>query len=827
MLEAVLGPTATLVLYVPLYWGLLALAIKRGHDIDKSGAHLFWVLLPVIGLLWVGIGLVFRASTAGENRFGPEPNLFGLDYQQVPPSAQPLVVNDVTGLNPITNAAIAAPTTLAEVAEAVKRSSGPLSIGGGRFSMGGQTASPGSLHLDLRRLNRVLSLNPVDRTITVEAGIRWCDIHKVVDPHDLSVSIQQTYANFTVGGSLSVNCHGRYVGLGPVSLSVRGLTLVLADGTVRTASRTDHPELFFGVLGGYGGLAIIAAATLKLSDNVRVERTTQVLPRTAYLEHFRQNVRSSPDAIFHNADLYPPHFNRLRSVTWSRTDKFVTQPDRLMRLRRSHHLFRYLFWMTSESFLGKWRREHVIEPLFYARSAVHWRNYEAGYDVAELEPRSRARTTWVLQEYFAPIDRFEAFTEAMAAIYQRYDVNVTNVSLRHAIADPDPLLSWAREEVLAFVVYYKQGTSQVDRNRVAIWTRELIAAVLEVGGTYYLPYQAHATADQFHRAYPRAREFFALKAQVDPDFRFRNVLWDRYCAPEVGPPPSPPDTAAGAFARVMADEVWSDKLYAFLQNVYRLVPEDEFHKLIVEATAAHTDDEAVYRQIQARLPSIRPPVADLRFGLPSLTKQKQVMGVQIQELLADRAAVDGYVEIGTPGRYVEGIAKGTSLTGPVVLVSEQAPTNSPVDVLERGGLAHVGRWVPLNNYEPLDASIPTASVDLVSCLIGLHHAPLDQLDPFIASIRRVLRPGGIFILRDHDVSTPAMDTFVSLIHTVFNAGLDVPWTTDAVEFKRFRPIDEWVGRLAGHGFEDLGGRLLQEHDPSDNVLVGFAAGPVP
>jgi len=55
--------------------------------------------------------------------------------------------------------------------------------------------------------------------------------------------------------------------------------------------------------------------------------------------------------------------------------------------------------------------------------------------------------------------------------------------------------------------------------------------VLAAGGTYYLPYQPHATVEQFHRAYPRAGEFFALKRRVDPDFRFRNSLWNKYYAP--------------------------------------------------------------------------------------------------------------------------------------------------------------------------------------------------------------------------------------------------------------------------------------------------------
>jgi hypothetical protein len=90
------------------------------------------------------------------------------------------------------------------------------------------------------------------------------------------------------------------------------------------------------------------------------------------------------------------------------------------------------------------------------------------------------------------------------------------------------LLAWAREEVFAFVVWYKQGTSEVDKNKVAVWTRALIDAVISLSGAYYLPYQAHATSEQFHKAYPNAKELFKLKDKLDPDFKFRNVIWDTY-----------------------------------------------------------------------------------------------------------------------------------------------------------------------------------------------------------------------------------------------------------------------------------------------------------
>ena len=39
--------------------------------------------------------------------------------------------------------------------DAVRTTSGPVSIGGGRFSMGGQTATEGALHVDMRRYNRI------------------------------------------------------------------------------------------------------------------------------------------------------------------------------------------------------------------------------------------------------------------------------------------------------------------------------------------------------------------------------------------------------------------------------------------------------------------------------------------------------------------------------------------------------------------------------------------------------------------------------------------------------------------------------------------------
>ena len=447
----------------------------------------------------------------------------------------PILVNDVTGLNPIAVDRVLAPTTVEEIVRAVRSHPGPIAIGGGRYSMGGQTATEGALHLDMRRFNRILAFDSVGRTITVQSGTTWRQIQERIDPADLSVKIMQTYANFTVGGSLSVNVHGRYVGLGPLILSVKSLELVLADGSIVEATPTANRDLFYGAIGGYGGLGVITEATLELAENVRVKRTDRRLPITAYKDYFFREVRGSPAAIFHNADIYPNDYATVQALTYARTDESVTLSHRLIPDDRGYGLNRFVFWVISEWPFGEAIRQHLVDPLVFRSEPVTWRNYEASYDVAELEPGSRDRSTYVLQEYFVPVERFDEWIPKMRGVLQRHDANVINISIRHANADPGSLLAWAPSEVFAFVVYYKQGTSAAARAETGVWTRALIDAVLSVGGTYYLPYQTHATDEQFARAYPRAPEFFALKKRLDPTNKFRNKLWDKYYGPRLDP----------------------------------------------------------------------------------------------------------------------------------------------------------------------------------------------------------------------------------------------------------------------------------------------------
>jgi FAD/FMN-containing dehydrogenase len=438
------------------------------------------------------------------------------------------IITNVSQLNPVQVVRIAVPLSIEEIAREVKAWPGKVAVGGGRYSMGGQTAIALGLHLDMRRMKRLLHFDRVARTVRVQAGMTWRDLQDVLDPAGLAVKSMQSFSNFTVGGSVSVNAHGRYIRTGPVGSTVRSLRLVLADGSIVDATASLNKELFRAAIGGYGAVGVIAEVELALAQNCRIERLVEALPLDSYRAYFTRHVRNADDIVMHNADLLPPSFDVPVAVSWRRTDKALTETARLVPRGQRYWLSKNALQVSTQIPHGDFLVRNVFHPLLRSKGVVKWRNHEASLDVNELEPASRTDATYALQEYFIPVSHFELFAREMAALIQKYRAQLINVSVRHTEADSVPLLPWAKEEVFSFVVYYKQKTNAVACSAVGGWTRAMIESALRYGGRYYLPYQLHATRAQFTQAYPEIEELKQFKGRIDPHGKFSNEMWAKY-----------------------------------------------------------------------------------------------------------------------------------------------------------------------------------------------------------------------------------------------------------------------------------------------------------
>lgn len=278
----------------------------------------------------------------------------------------------------------------------------------------------------------------------------------------------------------------------------------------------------------------------------------------------------------------------------------------------------------------------------------------------------------------------------------------------------------------------------------------------------------------------------------------------------------------GNFAFIYANDERRAAFRLFLANVFHLFPENEFDALIASCVQRDARDPAVYAALERELPTIAPTLGLVRYALPTLQKQKREMAEQSATLLGDARSFQGYLELGSHGRYLDALRGKVNIEGPIFTSGIKPDTSSPADIVDRGSLAHAGKAFAWSDYAPFpEADIPSGSVQLASIFIGLHHAALEARKPFLASLHRVIATGGRILLRDHDVTTVDFAHLVGLAHDVFNVGTEEPWRTNEEERRNFYSLDFLVSMMAEAGFRVGHERLLQEGDPTKNTLMLF------
>lgn len=282
-------------------------------------------------------------------------------------------------------------------------------------------------------------------------------------------------------------------------------------------------------------------------------------------------------------------------------------------------------------------------------------------------------------------------------------------------------------------------------------------------------------------------------------------------------------TVAGSnFRHIYTNGKLKNSFYGFLKNVFTLYPEQDMHKLIDDTTIKLADDQHIYLEVQSNLHKITPALSTVRYALPALLKQKDEMAKETLTLLGEGGTYDGYLEIGSCGRYLDYLEEKVTIKGERYYADGKEPGYAITEMLDRGQIAIGAKYIPLANYKTKYADvIPPASLDLVTIYIGFHHCPLDLRTPFISSIRDTLRPGGKLILRDHDCDTDDQKTLVALAHDVFNLGTQETWEYNQSEIRNFYSLQFICGFVENIGFKFDKRTLFQEGDPTKNALMLF------
>ena len=442
------------------------------------------------------------------------------------------LIDDVSRLNSTVVHEVFQPTTEADLYAAIQRAALyrlKISIAGKRHSQGGHTLYPDALVLDMTAFNKILRLDQEKKLITVQSGVTWRQIQDYVNPYDLAVKVQQSSNIFTVGGSISVNAHGRDPGYGPIIHTVKSFRLMTADGSIIPVSRDENPDLFSLVIGGYGLFGVIVDVDLELAENHVLERRTRTLNCTDYPQYFMKEVKDNAGVELHYA--WPSvgkkdFLQRCIVTSFIRTNK---TPNGIFKLKEETGVERnQAFLSLSRKYgWGKEFRWFMQEHLADHTQKIISRNNAMRPEVRFLDYTSPTDTD-ILQEYFVPVHNFISFMEGMRKILLADHVNLLSVTVRYVPKDSEAVLSYAPEDEFAVVLYVNQERSTAGRKKAEGWTQKLVDLVLAQEGTYYLPYQLYATRQQIRSAFPRLDEFFEKKRFYDPQELFMNQFYFQY-----------------------------------------------------------------------------------------------------------------------------------------------------------------------------------------------------------------------------------------------------------------------------------------------------------
>lgn len=144
-----------------------------------------------------------------------------------------------------------------------------IAVKGGGHSTAGTSSSDGGLVIDLSRMTTV-KVDPTAKTITAQGGATWKDVDEAGAGHGFA-TVGGTVNHTGVGG---LTLGGGYGWLsGQYGLTIDNLLsarVVLADGSLVTASESEHSDLFWGLRGAGYNFGVVVEFTYRAYEQERL-----------------------------------------------------------------------------------------------------------------------------------------------------------------------------------------------------------------------------------------------------------------------------------------------------------------------------------------------------------------------------------------------------------------------------------------------------------------------------------------------------------------------------------------------------------------------------
>ncbi len=430
------------------------------------------------------------------------------------------------GNYPRINSRIYHPRTEMDIRSAI--SQGKLIPRGMGRSYGDQAIGGENLTLDCTALNHFLDFDANTGILTCEAGVSQESIIKTFAPRGWFPMITPGTKYITIGGSIANDIHGKAHHVdGSFANCVEEFTILLADGTVRRASREENSDLFWANFGGLGLLGVILTAKIRLR---RIE-TTYFKQKAIKVNHL--------DDLLDAIDTYDQAYNY--SVAWVDS------------LAKGKNLGKGVLTLgnqaTLEDLPAKLRKNPLkVSPPSKLSLPVYLPDFALNTASVFLLNRmlnlvqSNAGEFAHYEKFFYPLDAIlnwnrgygkKGFIQYQFVIpFENGRQNIRTILEKIAGSGCSPFLNVLKkfgkgQENTLLSFPFEGYTFAIDfpvTSKLPEFVAELDQMVMAFSGRLYLGKDAMLDKETFRAMYPQYKEWMAVKAKYDPENKFSSRI---------------------------------------------------------------------------------------------------------------------------------------------------------------------------------------------------------------------------------------------------------------------------------------------------------------
>ena len=374
----------------------------------------------------------------------------------------------------------------------------------------------------LDRLDRLLDVDATSGTVTVGAGIPLHRLTPLLDEHGLAMENLGDIDRQTLAGATSTGTHGTGGRFGGIATQIRGLEIVLADGSVVTTSADERPELLELARVGLGALGVITAVTLQCVPRFALHVLDEPMPLDRVLEEV--------DDLVADNDHFEFYWFPYTDTALTRRFQRVPADVELDPQGRLAHWFDQAVVTNVgwDALLRVATRRPGLVPRVNrtVSGALGRREYS---DLSHRVFASRRDVRFNEGEYaFAREDFRDVFGELRSLVGRLEHPVAFPFECRFVAADDIPLAPTYRRPS-AYIAFHQYRSMP---HQPFFDAAEDVFATVE--GRPHWGKMHRLGADELSARYPRFADFVALRDELDPTGVFSNHYLDRVLGAPIG-----------------------------------------------------------------------------------------------------------------------------------------------------------------------------------------------------------------------------------------------------------------------------------------------------